>query len=90
MRLYEQLDDSISIILSPQENTGNQTDERGLLSLLKEEWKYKFQTLSLEVFVSSLIEAFPEVPLFNRFKERYLDFERAEQLMNHPNKEIER
>lgn len=86
VRLYEHLDDSISVILSPEQNAGNNTDERKLADILKEEYKYKFQTLPLEVFVSALIKAFPEESIFRQFENRYLDFEQAERLIKNISK----
>ena len=82
VRLHEHLDDSISIILSPKENISNEEDERSLIAILKDEYKYKFQSVTLESFVSALIREFPDTDLFQRFENRYLDFERAEKLIN--------
>lgn len=82
VRLHEHLDDSISIILSPKENISNEEDERSLIAILKDEYKYKFQSVTLEGFVSALIREFPDTDLFQRFENRYLDFERAEKLIN--------
>ena len=55
VRLHEHLDDSISIILSPKENISNEEDESCLRAILKDEYKYKFQSVTLESFVSALI-----------------------------------
>lgn len=82
VRLHEHLDDSISIILSPKENMSNEEDERSLIAILKDEYKYKFQSVTLESFVSALIREFPDTDLFQSFENRYLDFERAEKLIN--------
>ena len=82
VRLHEHLDDSISIILSPKENMSNEEDERSLIAILKDEYKYKFQSVTLESFVSALIREFPDTELFRRFENRYLDFERVEKLIN--------
>lgn len=82
VRLHEHLDDSISIILSPKENISNEEDERSLIAILKDEYKYKFQSVTLESFVSALIREFPDTDLFQIFENRYLDFERAEKLIN--------
>lgn len=82
VRLHEHLDDSISIILSPKENMSNEEDERSLIAILKNEYKYKFQSVTLESFVSALIREFPDTDLFRRFENRYLDFERVEKLIN--------
>ena len=85
VRLHEHLDDSISIILSPKENISNEEDERSLIAILKDEYKYKFQSVTLESFVSALIREFPDTDLFRRFEKRYLDFERVEKLINNTN-----
>ena len=82
VRLHEHLDDSISIILSPKGNMSNEEDERSLIAILKDEYKYKFQSVTLESFVSALIREFPDTELFRRFENRYLDFERVEKLIN--------
>ena len=82
VRLHEHLDDSISIILSPKENISNEEDESSLRSILKDEYKYKFQSVTLESFVSALIRGFPEIDLFRRFENRYLDFERVTKLFD--------
>lgn len=83
VRLHEHLDDSISIILSPKENISNEEDESSLRAILKDEYKYKFQSVTLESFVSALIREFPNIDFFRRFENRYLDFERVEKLINH-------
>ena len=82
VRLHEHLDDSISIVLSPKGNMSNEEDERNLIEILKDEYKYKFQSVTLESFVSALIREFPDTDLFRRFENRYLDFERVEKLIN--------
>ena len=51
-------------------------------SYMKDEYKYKFQTVTLESFLSALIEEFSETDIFRRFEKRYLDFTRVEQLIN--------
>ena len=63
VRLHEHLDDSISIILSPKENISNEEDESSLRSILKDEYKYKFQSVTLENFVSALIREFPDIDI---------------------------
>ena len=83
VRLHEHLDDSISIILSPKENISNEEDESCLRAILKDEYKYKFQSVTLESFVSALIREFPDIDIFREFEKRYLDFEQVEKLINH-------
>ena len=83
VRLHEHLDDSISIILSPKENISNEEDESSLRAILKDEYKYKFQSVTLESFVSALIREFPDIDIFREFEKRYLDFEQVEKLINH-------
>lgn len=82
VRLHEHLDDSISIILSPKENISNEEDESCLRAILKDEYKYKFQSVTLESFVSAPIREFPDIDIFRSFEKRYLDFERVEKLIN--------
>lgn len=81
VRLHEQLDDSLSIVLAPKENKGNEEEEKQLTSILKSEYKYKFQSVQLEDFVKKLIREFPNEPIFPCFHHRYLDFSRAERLL---------
>jgi len=75
VRLYEGLDESLSIVLAPKENTSNKADEKALKDSLVEDKKYKFQVLTLETFVEAMIEAFPEESIFEEFRKRYLEFE---------------
>ena len=81
VRLYEHLDDSVSIVIAPKENTSNKDDEKLLSDSLNEEYKYKFQVVNLEAFVNALIEGFPNESIFQRFHHRYLDFRLAEWLL---------
>ena len=81
VRLHKHLDDSISIILSPKENISNEEDESCLRAILKDEYKYKFQSVTLESFVSALIREFPDIDIFREFEKRYLDFEQVEKLI---------
>ena len=74
VRLYEHLDDSLSIVIAPKENTSNKTDEDQLITDLNEEYKYKFQVIDLESFVDALMKGFPEKHIFQKFRHRYLDF----------------
>ena len=90
VRLHEHLDDSISIILSPKENKSNEADESSLRAILKDEYKYKFQSVTLESFVSALIREFPDIDLFQRFENRYLDFERVTKLIDDADKDKRR
>ena len=81
VRLHERLDDSLSIVLAPEENDGNKEEEEQLTSILTEENKYKFRPIHLEDFTKALCEEFPDEPIFPRFRHRYLDFSRAEELL---------
>ncbi|MBR6031490.1 MAG: hypothetical protein IKP36_05950 [Bacteroidaceae bacterium] len=88
VRLYEQLDESLSIIISPQENTSNEKDEKQLSDILNEKYKYKFQVISLESFVEAIIAEFPDEDIFQKFHHRYLDFRTAEWLLKYSPKKF--
>ena len=81
VRRYEKLDESLSIVVAPKDNISNKKDEKELSDILKDEYKYKFQVISLEVFVDALVEGFPDEEIFRKFHHRYLDFRTAEWLM---------
>lgn len=81
VRIQENLDYSLSIILAPRDNVSNKEDETKLINILKDEYKYKFQVFTLENFVEVLIKEFPEESIFKRFHHRYLDFRTAEYLL---------
>ena len=81
VRVQEHLDYSLSIVLAPQDNVSNKEDETKLIKILKDEYKYKFQAITLENFVEALIKEFPEESIFKRFRHRYLDFRQAERLL---------
>lgn len=84
VRLHEKLDDSISIVIAPKDNTCNKQDEDQLTQILRDKYKYKFQTISLESFVDVLIREFFDEDIFQKFRHRYLDFRTAEWLLkNH-------
>lgn len=70
----ESFDDSLSIIITPEENTSNKADEKRLHDALAENYQYKFQVVTLEDFVLSLKKFFPEEPLFEEFFKRYLEW----------------
>ena len=71
-------------MLAPKENDSNLADEQQLEQILKEEFCYKFQAVTLETFVDSIINEFPDEDIFRRFKHRYLDFRPAEWLLQYP------
>lgn len=81
VRRYEKLDESLSIVVAPKDNVSNKKDEKELSDILKDEYKYKFQVISLEALVGALIEGFPDEEIFRKFHHRYLDFRTAEWLM---------
>lgn len=81
VRLHEKLDNSISIIIAPKDNTCNKQDEDQLTEILTEEYKYKFQVISLESFVEAIIKEFIDEEIFQKFRYRYLDFRTAEWLL---------
>ena len=78
VRLYEHLDDSLSIVIAPKDNTSNKEDEVLLSKALKEDYKYKFQVIDLESFIDALMNGFPNEPIFQKFWHRYLDFRPVE------------
>ena len=78
VRLYEHLDDSLSIVIAPKDNTSNKEDEVLLSKALKEDYKYKFQVIELETFIDALMNGFPNEPIFQKFWHRYLDFRPVE------------
>lgn len=81
VRIQENMDYSLSIVLAPKGNVSNREDETKLTNILKDEYKYKFQVFTLEKFVDMLIAEFPEESIFQRFRHRYLDFRTAEYLL---------
>ncbi|MCR4965585.1 MAG: hypothetical protein K6A41_08010 [Bacteroidales bacterium] len=81
VRCYENLDESLSVVIAPKDNTSNKSDERDLLNILKEGYKYKFQVVSLEDFVKAIIDEFPDENVFRKFHDRYLDFRTSEWLL---------
>lgn len=82
VRLHEKLDNSISIIIAPKDNTYNKQSEEHLTEILTDEYKYKFQVKPLESFVEAIINEFQDKEIFQRFRHRYLDFSTAEWLLN--------
>ena len=85
VRLHENLDESISVVMAPKENKNNKKDEKQLSDALTDEFKYKFQILNLEDFVDAIIEEFPNQTVFKDFKHRYLDFQIAEYFLKQIN-----
>lgn len=70
---------SYSIILSPGIHPSTEREVDSLLPELKEEYAEKLRIVHLEDFVDALIANTPEEysSLFDRFKSRYLDFDKA-------------
>ena len=85
IRLHENLVDSLSVVLAPKDNTSNDEDEKELENILCNKNKYKFKVLTLETFVSFLIDKFTEEEAFKKFWYRYLDFTPVETLLNSRN-----
>lgn len=81
VRLHENLEESVSIVVSPKGNTVNADDEQQLKSILNDKYKYKFQIISLELFLEAFMKEFPDEEIFKRFHHRYLDFRQAEILL---------
>lgn len=74
VRQIEGLDESLSIVLAPSDNTSNKSDEKVFCEQLRPECKYKFQTVVLEDFVMALKTEFPNEQIFEDFFKRYLEF----------------
>ena len=70
---------SYSIILSPSIHPSTKREVDSLLPELKEEYAEKLRIVHLEDFVDALIANTPEEysSLFDRFRSRYLDFDKA-------------
>ena len=70
---------SFSIVLSPIIHPSTNREVASLLPELKAEYAHKLRIVHLEDFVDALIANTPEEysSLFNRFKSRYLDFDKA-------------
>ena len=70
---------SYSIILSPSIHPSTEREVDSLLPELKEEYAEKLRIVHLEDFVDALIANTPEEysSLFDRFRSRYLDFDKA-------------
>lgn len=66
--------DSLSIVLAPRENVSNRAEEDMLMGQIRDEYRYKFQTVVLETFVQVMIERFPGERIFEEFRRRYLEF----------------
>ena len=81
VRIFEGLDNSMSIVIAPKDNACNKRAEKQLTEILTEQYKYKFQVISLESFVNAIIREFPNEKIFQKFYHRYLDFRTAEWLI---------
>ena len=70
---------SFSIVLAPSIHPSTDREVASLLPKLKEEYAEKLRIVHLEDFVDALIANTPEEysSLFDRFKSRYLDFDKA-------------
>ena len=68
--------DSYSIILAPARHPSTKKEVDSLRNELREEYKHKIDSLSLEDFVGKIIAHCPEEYLdaFEKFNDRYLDF----------------
>ena len=74
--------ESHSLILSPKHHPSTQREWLSLRNELAEEYQNKIRTLSLEEFVDALIANSPNEyrTTFEKFKDRYLNFEKIESL----------
>ena len=74
---------SFSIVLAPSIHPSTDREVASLLPELKEEYAEKLKIVHLEDFVDALIANTPEEysSLFDRFKSRYLDFDKAKKTL---------
>ena len=74
---------SFSIVLAPSIHPSTDREVASLLPKLKEEYAKKLKIVHLEDFVDALIANTPEEysSLFDRFKSRYLDFDKAKKTL---------
>ena len=74
--------ESHSLILSPQHHPSTVREWHSLRNELAEEYQNKIRTLSLEEIVDALIANSPNEyrTTFEKFKDRYLNFEKIESL----------
>lgn len=82
-RMVENLKDSFSIILAPEKHPSTKSEIESLLKYLKPEYHYKLEKYSLEDFVKAIKLKCPDShsKWIQWFDERYLDFNKAEQLL---------
>ena len=68
--------DSYSIILAPAHHPSTTKEVESLKNELREEYKNKIDSLSLEDFVGRILENCPEEykEVFEKFRDRYLNF----------------
>ena len=76
-REVENLKDSYSVVLSPKEHPSTEKEIRSVTEYLKPEYAYKLSAVTLEDFVDTMIQCLPEyyAQVYERFRERYLEFE---------------
>ena len=77
-RIVEGLKDSYSVVLSPKEHPSTEEEIKSVTKYLKPEYAYKLSAVSLEDFVNAMIQYLPEyyAQVYERFRGRYLEFER--------------
>jgi hypothetical protein len=82
-RMVENLKDSFSIILAPEEHPSTRSEIDSLLKYLNPEHHYKLQKYSLEDFVNKIKSKCPDgySQWIQWFDDRYLDFKKAEQIL---------
>lgn len=78
-RIKNELRDSYSVVLSPKEHPSTEKEIKSVTRYLKPEYAYKLRAVTLEEFVEVLIQMLPEyyAQVYERFKERYLNFEKV-------------
>ena len=82
-RMVENLKDSFSIILAPEQHPSTKSEIESILKFVKPEYHYKLEKYSLEGFVRTIASNCPEPysKWIQWFDNRYLDFKKAEQLL---------
>lgn len=74
--------DSYSIILAPADHPSTEKEVDSLRKELREEYKHKIDSISLEDFVARLLTNCPEEykDVFERFEDRYLEFNKLKSI----------
>ena len=79
-RMVEELQDSYSVVVSPKEHPSTEEEIKSVTKFLKPEYSYKLSAVTLEDFVNTMIHNLPGsyASVYERFRKRYLDFEKTD------------